>query len=981
MGHIVASFMDELDRETHGDVQADLNSRGLYSTDASMYQIMPYGVFVPKTAEDVQTAVALAAKHHVPILPRTAGSSLAGQAINKALIIDFTKHLNQVLELNVAEKSVRVQAGMVLDHLNDYLRPHGLQFGPDPASSNRAAMGGIVGNNSTGSHSILYGMTADHVLAMNVVLADGSTAEFAPRTTAELANDQQKKGMEGVIYRAINGLVWDPANQEAIRQGTPDHWRRCGGYNIDRLLPEHALEGVHFHPLLPRDPRFNLSKLVCGAEGTLAVMTDVTLSLVDIPTRKAVGVVHFDNRRDALDAVPKILELNPSAVEMLDRLQLQLCKETADYSRLMESFIIGDPNCILTTEFYGETETELAEKLASLETHLVGNVSGVTGVRQILDTETMNKVWKVRKGGLGLLMSIRSDFKPIAFIEDSAVPVEHLGDYVDQIEAFCEELGTEMAYYAHASAGCLHIRPLINTKLVDEVEKMPKITAFAADLLHQYGGAYSSEHGEGRARSWYAREFYGDDLYEIYRQIKQVFDPENLLNPGNIIEATPMTEHLRFGGDYKAKKVDTYLDFSADGGFAEAIEMCNGAGVCRKTSSGSMCPPFMTTRDEIDSTRGRANVLRNTLSGRLPPDQFTGEMAYRAMDLCLSCKACKSECPSSVDMAKIKAEWQAQYYKANGTPLRARIFANIEPISRIASGFFAPVVNWGSNLPLVRRLMSEQIGIGGERDLPQFAFRPFTHWRASRKAPVIAEPLGQVVLFSDTYHTYSYPKVPIAATEVLEAAGYQVQFTKNTDCGRPALSKGLIEKAQTIASQVIAELEPLADQGLSIIFLEPSELSAVTDDYASLLPQDKERIAKIAQHCLSFEQFMSQIGTSGEHRLQFAKRPREVLLHGHCHQKALIGTGPSHALLHIVPDVTVREVDSGCCGMAGSFGYETEHVAISRQIGERKLLPAVREADATTFVVAAGVSCRQQIKDGTKRNALHPAQFLRQALA
>ncbi len=976
-----SNFIQELKRTTLGDVRTDEMSLSLYSTDASLYQVMPLAVFIPTSTQDVQNGVKAAAKYHVPVLPRAAGSSLAGQAVNKALVIDFTKHLNQIVDLDVAAKTVQVQAGMVLDHLNNALRPHQLQFGPDPASSNRAGMGGIVGNNSTGSHSILYGMTADHVISMNVVLADGSTAELGPCDPAELAEHQQRDGLEGEIYRGINGLVWDPENQAIIQKGTPRHWRRCGGYNIDRLLPPHAkTDSLFFHPELPHDERFNLAKLVCGAEGTLAVVTDVTLGLVDVPTQKGLGVVHFDNSRAALDSVPALLELKPSAVEMLDQMQLELCKGSAEYFRMMQSFIIGEPNCVLTVEFYGESDAELEQKLNELEALVAERASGVTGVRKILDEPTMNDVWRVRKGGLGLLMSIRSEYKPVAFIEDSAVPVEHLGDYVDQIEAFCAEIGTEIVYYAHASAGCLHIRPLINAKIAEDIEKLPKITEFAASLLGKYGGAYSSEHGEGRARSWYNKIFYGEELYGVYAQIKGIFDPETLLNPGNIIDSGPMTEHLRFGETYTTAPIETLLDFSADGGFASAIEMCNGAGVCRKTSYGSMCPSFMTTLEEIDSTRGRANVLRNTLSGRLPQEEFTGPMAKSAMDLCLSCKACKSECPSSVDMAKIKAEWQAQYYKEHGTPLRAKIFANIEMISRIASGRVAPIVNWGGNIAPVRWAMARFVGIGGDRSLPRFSDRPFTHWRSGRRTPSVQNPLGRVVLFSDTYHTYSYPDVPIAATELLEAAGYEVQFVDVTDCGRPALSKGLIHKAQGIAQTVLDELEPLAAAGLPIVFLEPSELSAVTDDYLSLLPGQADVITKVAGQCLSLEAFIAGLADSGVHRLDFDDRPCEVLLHGHCHQKALVGTGPSHKLLHMVPNVTVREVDSGCCGMAGSFGYETEHIEISRQMGERVLMPAVRAEPAETYIVAAGVSCRQQIKDGAERTALHPAQFLRSML-
>lgn len=956
----------------------DETSLSLYSTDASLYQVKPHGVFFPKTEADVQTAVSLAAQNKIPILPRTAGSSLAGQAVNHALVLDFTRHFDQILELNVEEKWVRVQSGVVLDHLNAYCRPHGLQFGPDPASSNRAAMGGIVGNNSTGSHSILYGMTADHVLEMTAVLSDGSRVQFGPLTQEELSLRQELDGIEGEIYRKISGLVANPINQQVIQQGTPRHWRRCGGYNIDRLLPA-DVDGVNFHPLLHRDERFNLAKLICGAEGTLAVMTEVKLGLVDVPKKTAVAVIHFDNRRDALDAVPAILEMNPSAVEMLDQMQMRLCREAPNYFRLMQRFIVGEPNCVLTTEFYGGTEGELAEKLNQLDIHLQKRVRGVTAVIKALDPETISAIWQVRKGGLGLLMSIRSDYKPVPFIEDSAVPVEHLGEYVDKIEAFCAQLGTEIVYYAHASAGCLHIRPLINTKIAEDVAKLPQITAFAAELLGEVGGAYSSEHGEGRARSWYGRTFYGHALYTIYEQIKHSFDPNNILNPGMIVDATPMTENLRFGVEYATIPLKTHLDFSADGGFARAIEMCNGAGVCRKIGSGTMCPSFMATRDELDSTRGRANVLRNLMNGR-SPDSLTGDSAKAAMDLCLSCKACKSECPSSVDMAKIKTEWLAHHYEAHGTPFRARLFANIETLSRLASGPQAAFINRLGKLRIVNVAMARMVGIGGQRPLPTFATQPFTHWVRRHKRPSIPNPLGQVVLLSDTFHTYSYPEVAIAAVELLEAAGYEVRVAESKDCGRPALSKGLIKKARRVATAVIDELDDYAKRGVPIIFLEPSEYTAVIDDYVSLVPGQIKQIDRIKAHVLLIEQFLAQIGENGRHRLQFDPSPQTILLHGHCHQKALLGLSASHAALRLLPNVTIMDVDSGCCGMAGSFGYETEHVAISRQIGEQRLLPAVRRAGLSTHIVASGVSCRQQIGSETDRRPLHPAQLLKQQL-
>ncbi len=976
----IHDFLAELQQQTSGRVLTDRPNRLLYSTDASIYQVMPHGVLIPQTIEDVHAAVELAAKHQVPLLPRAGGSSLAGQAVNEALIIDSTRHLDQILELNVEEQWVRVQPGLVLDALNAHLRPHGLQFGPDPASSNRAAIGGIVGNNSTGSHSILYGMTADHVLETTVLLSDGSEAHFKPLTKKELAHYQQKSGREGDIYRQINALVWDPANREIIRRGTPTHWRRCGGYNLARFITDGTID--HY---LKMGKQFNLSNLMVGSEGTLGIIKEVKLNLVKRPRKTAVAIVEFNDLHTALEAVPIILQTNPSAVELLDNLGLTLAQNVPDYARLMRSFLEGQPFCLLITEFYGRSERELQQKIDHLKAHLQQHKVRASAVNAILPPEKQAKVWQLRKAGLGLLMSLRGDYKPVAFIEDTAVPVDHLVDYIPRIEQFCASLGTKMAYYAHASAGCLHIRPLINLKQQDEIDKMPQIQQFVLELLGEYGGALSSEHGDGRARSWLNRQFFGDELYELYSDVKRIFDPENLLNPGNIVHAEPMTQQLRFGADYATMPVKSYLDFSHDHGFAAAVEMCNGAGVCRKRTAGTMCPSFMATRDEKDSTRGRANMLRAALSGQLPEGKLTSPAVYDALDLCLSCKACKAECPSTVDMAKMKTEWLAHYYDEHGIPFRAKFFANIETLSRLASGRLAPLVNWGASLPLVKQGMNKLLGISAERDLPQFAREPFTTWfkkhqRPSKRRPFRGDQIRPtVVLFNDTYNTYNYPQVAIAATEVLEANGMQVLLPGVTDCGRPALSKGLVKQAQATAEKVLDRLYPYAAAGLPIVFLEPSELSAVIDDYAALLPHD-ERVKVVAARCFLFEQFLVHLAEKGELNLVFDQRPRQFLLHGHCHQKALLTTAASHKMLALIPNATITEVDSGCCGMAGSFGYEAEHYDVSLKVGESRLLPAVRAVDPTTIVVAAGVSCREQIHHGASRTAQHPAEVMRQAL-
>ena len=975
----VQACLQALKKRVRGDLRTDQTSRLLYSTDASIYQVMPLAVLLPQSVEDVQAAVEVAAAHGVPLLPRTGGSSLAGQAVNEALVIDMTRHLDQVLAVNPEERWVRVQPGMVLDELNVQLRPYGLQFGPDPASSNRAAMGGIVSNNSTGSHSIRYGMTADHVLAMNVILSDGSAARFAPLTAAELAQVATRPGLEGTLYRQLHALVTDPANQAAIRQGTPRHWRRCGGYNLDRLLPAGGTPPLTFN--WPPDERFNLARLVSGAEGTLAVITEITLNLVPRPTHTALAIVHFDSLHTALSAVPSILQTDPSAVELLDNLGLTMCRQVPEYARLLRTFLAGNPHCVLITEYDGESEAELQARVAHLQRHLQAEKAGATAITPAYSPALQANVWQVRKAGLGLMMSVKGDHKPIPFIEDAAVPVDHLANYVHQVERFCNDLGTNVAYYAHASAGCIHIRPLINTKDARDLAKLPAITRFSVALLGQSGGALSSEHGDGRARSWINEHFFGPDLYRLYQQVKQIFDPHTLLNPGMIVNAAPMTEKLRYGAAYEVIPLREHIDFSHELGYQRAVEMCNGAGVCRKRTAGTMCPSFMVTREEMHSTRGRANMLRAAMPGRLPAGALTSRELYDVMDLCIECKACQAECPSAVDMAKIKVQFLAEYQQEHGVPLRSRLFASIGHISRLASGPAAPLANWSLHNGPARGFMARWLGISRQRALPPFARHSYLDWWRKRPAGDSPNPHApQVVLFNDTFTTYNEPHIAIAATELLEAAGFRVIPSGHLDEGRPAISKGLVPQARAAAQATVARLAPYAAQGLPIIGLEPSSLLTLRDEYLYLLPNDPAG-AQVAAQAVTFEEFIAQQAAAGTLPLTFSSAPCHILLHGHCHQKALVGTGPGRQALSLPPNYNVTEVDSGCCGMAGSFGYEAEHDEISRQMAEQRLLPAVRQADPATVIVAAGVSCRQQIRHGTGRVAHHPAEVLRNALS
>lgn len=951
----------DLQKQTGGTLKTDAYSRTLYSTDASIYRIEPLGVFFPRHTDHIQAAVELAARHKVPVLMRGAGTGLAGQTVNRALVIDTSRHLSNVLEVNREERWARVQPGLVLDHLNAHLKPLGLQYGPDPATSNRATMGGIIGNNSTGSHSIMYGLAVDHIKAMSVVLSDGSTAEFGSVTGAQLDAYRSKPGLEGEIYRKLNDILG--ANRSVIQNGTPVHWRRCGGYNLDRLIAE--------------PDTFNLASLVCGAEGTLAAISDLTVNLVDKPKFTGLGIIHFDDLRPSLEAVPSLLETGPAVIELLDNLGLTMCRQSPEYARQL-TFVEGDPNCILIAEYTGDSPAEVSGKLDALQAHLKRHGIGTACVRAETAARQAN-VWAVRKAGLGLLMSVRGDFKPVPFIEDSAVPVEHLPEYISKLEDFCRNLDVKMIYYAHASAGCLHIRPIMNLKQADQIRKMEKISRAAMEMVAGYDGAWSSEHGDGRARSWLNERFFGPELYGLFRQVKSVFDPHNLMNPGIIVDSGPMTENLRFGADYQVIPLEEHLDFSDDMGFHRAVEMCNGAGVCRK-ESGTMCPSYMVTKDEEHSTRGRANLLRAALSGALPKSELTSHRMYEAMDLCVECKSCKAECPSSVDMTKLKTEFLAHYYRTHRVPLRSLIFGNFALVSRLASGPHAPLVNALMRNGLIRWGMDRFLGIDRRREFPAFVTQPFTAWMKKRKnSPSDDLSRKPVVLFHDPSNTYNHPEVAIAATEVLEAIGFRVISPGHCDCARPMISKGLVKQAKATATRTVAKLAPFANQDIPIVGLEPSSVSALNDDYLYMLPGNPD-VRQVAKMATTFEEFIAGLIDDPDVELPSFAAPANIVLHGHCHQKALVGTSPAHKLLGLLgTDSRVTEIDSGCCGMAGSFGYESEHYDISMQMGERVLLPAIRAADAGSLIMAAGVSCRQQIEHGTGRTALHPAQVLRQS--
>jgi FAD/FMN-containing dehydrogenase/Fe-S oxidoreductase len=950
----IQEFVEALRPEFAGEIRTDTFSRILYSTDASLYQIEPLAVLLPRTRGDVAASVTLAAHHRLPLLPRGSGTSLAGQTVGAAIVLDFSKYMHRILETDLEERRARVEPGVILDQLNAHLLPFGLRFGPDVATSNRATIGGMIGNNSSGSHSILYGITLDHVGAMRVLMSSGEELFFEDLGAAAWDARSGLQSHEGQIYRSVRRLVQE--NREEILARYPKIMRKVGGYNLDSVMGEAG---------------GNLCRLMVGSEGTLGVCTEAVLTLEPEPRAKGLDIVHFSDLISAMEALHAILELQPAAVELIDRMLLDLTRLQPAFARKM-NFVEGNPDAILVVEFFGENSAEVTAKLDRLETRLRADHVGTGFVRAIRPEDQAN-VWAIRKAGLGLLSSMRGDAKPISFVEDTAVDPRHLSEYVRRFQQILQAHNARASFYGHASVGCLHVKPIINVKEAAGIRQMVEISAAVKDLVVEFGGAMSAEHGDGIVRSHYNRELFGDRLYAAFHDLKAAFDPAGMMNPGKIIDSPPMTAHLRRGPDNGPPESSTHLDFEREGGWERAIEQCNGMGVCRKLDSGTMCPSFMATREEEHSTRGRANALRAMLTGAIPPDTNPEAKVMEALDLCLSCKACKTECPTNVDMAKLKFEFLAGYLKRHGTPMRSLVFGNIAALSRLGSAT-APLSNWVMRAPWVRRTVQQWMGIHPDRHAPPFVRRTFRGWL--RHNPPKDRPAGtpKVVLFNDTFINYNEPWVGIAALKVLESTGAQVLIPEVVCCGRPMISKGLLHEAKENARQNVARLVPFVAAGAHIVGCEPSCILTLRDEYPDLL--QTQQAHQVAEKVLSLEEYLCCRLEDGSWQPQFADVPRQVLLHGHCHQKSLVGSGPSLRLLRMAPGFKAEEVDSGCCGMAGAFGYEREHYEISMQIGEMRLFPAIRQAPPEAWIVASGTSCRQQILHATGRKAIHLAEAL-----
>lgn len=952
-----------------GEARFDAFSRTLYSTDASNHLIRPLGVVVPKTENDLYAAVLAAREVGVPLIPRGGGTGLAGQTLGPAVIVDCSKHLNGVITIDPETKTAEVQPGVVCAALNRAAAPLGLQYGPDPASANRATVGGMVGNNATGAHSIRYGMTSDNVDGIDVVLSDGSGATFGPTTMEAGEAAAARDDLEGRIYRAALDLRRNYA--EAIPAHWPRTWRRASGYGLNYLVGYSPSEPPAWYAAPdPYPPRYalNLAPLLCGSEGTLAITRRVRLKLVDKPSHSVVVVLPFDSVTEATERTPALLETEPSAIELLPRTLLERARSVPAYARRL-TFVDDIPEALLIVEYAGADPAALKRAAEPLAAH-----------GRVLETaEAQADLWEVRKAGLGLLMSVPGDSKPITFIEDVAVPVELLSRYVRDVDRILADHKTFGEWYAHASAGCLHLRPMINLKTSEGVEQMRGIAEAVADLVLELGGSLSGEHGDGYSHTAFNERLFGPELTEAFRELKTTFDPDRRLNPGKVVllegdEPPALYKNLRYGGSYSTLPMATHMAHRREGSLAGAVEACTGLGVCRK-EDGVMCPSYQATRDERHLTRGRANALRAAMSGVLPPESLASGQMYEVFDLCLECKGCKAECPTAVDMARVKAEFLAFYQAEHGLPLRSRLFGDIHRWSHWARPV-AGLVNVTAGTRLVRWFQEMLFGVARQRRLPHFVGRSFTS-RYSSMAH--AEPGKPVLLFVDTYSQWNHPEIAEAAAKVLDAAGRTVLVERQqVCCGRPMISKGMLDRAKALARANIDALAPYAHRGIPIVVLEPSCLSALQDEYLEFFPEDPDAAA-LANAASLIETFLTTPDADGQRPievLEFAPDAAPIDVHVHCHAKSLVGSEATVEMLKATGS-PVHEIDSGCCGMAGSFGYEAEHYELSMEIAELKVLPAVRQAEQQGHRVAAhGFSCRTQIRDGAGVEAQHPIELL-----
>ena len=961
-----------------GELFTDDVLRRLYSTDASAYKEMPLAVALPKNNADIIKLIRFARENKTSLIPRTAGTSLAGQVVGSGIVVDVSKYFNRIFEVNKEEQWVRLHPGVVRDDLNKHLAPFGLMFAPETSTANRAMVGGMVGNNSCGSNSIVYGSTREHLLEAKVVLSDGSEAVFGAIGQEELIRRvETNTTLENQVYRKVFDLLNEPGNKEEIEKEFPKASipRRNTGYALDMLLRE--------KPFTESGPDFNLCSLLAGSEGTLAFITELKLHLVPLPPiNRALVCIHFNTIDESLRGNLIALKYNPSACELIDKIILDCTKSNIEQNK-NRFFIQGDPGAILVVEIGRETAEERDRDIAAMIAEL--GLNGLGYHFPVLFGDDMGKIWTLRKAGLGLLSNMPGDAKAVPVIEDTAVDVNELPEYIAEFNEILHKYGLSSVHYAHASTGELHLRPILDLKTADGQKMFRTIAEEIATLVKKYNGSLSGEHGDGRLRGEFIPQMVGQKNYELMERIKDIFDPENILNPGKIVRTPPMDTSLRYSAGQVTKEIDTVLDFSDTLGIVRAAEQCNGSGDCRKThvSGGTMCPSFMATRNEKETTRARANILREMLNSSTKKNPFDHAEIKEVMDLCLSCKGCKSECPSNVDMGKMKAEFTQHYYDANGVPFRSRIVAGFAKASKLAS--IAPgLYNFTIGNPVTAPLIKAILGFAQDRPIPRLSMVTFRDWFEKEFKPTVdpAAAKGSVLMFCDEFTNYNDAEVGATAVKLLDKLGYVVEMPAHEESGRAHLSKGLIRAAKKLAEKNIKLLAGKVSNEKPLLGIEPSTIFSFRDEYIDLTRGEvKDQAREIAKNTFLIDEFLAAEMDKGNIKAeQFTEEKRRIRLHGHCHQKALSSVVPSKKMLSLPKNYEVLMIPSGCCGMAGSFGYEKEHYEVSMKIGELVLFPAVRKEADETIIAAPGTSCRHQIKDGTDRVAMHPVEVLWEAL-
>ncbi len=957
------------------DLRTDELHRRLYATDASIFRELPAGVAYPRNAADIQVLVEYARERGLSLIPRTAGTSLAGQCVGKGIVVDVSRHMTRILEVCPEERWVRVEPGVIRDELNVALKPYGLFFAPNTSTANRCMLGGMVGNNSCGTTSLVYGSTRDHLLALRTVLSDGSEAFFHALTPQKFAEKCRLEQLEGRLYRHIRDRLSQPEVQAEIRTHYPKPaiHRRNTGYAVDLLLRSNVFT--------PGGPDFNFCTLLAGSEGTLAISTEITLNVVPLPEpHDVVLCAHFANLQECLHAVVLAVRHHPTACELMDHLILSCARANREQAR-NSFFVEGEPAAVLMIEFRGSTLQEAQQKAQTLIRDF--RAQGFGYAFPIVPAPQSKRVWELRNAGLGVLSNMPGAAKGIPCIEDTAVAVTDLPAYITEFEELMGRFGQKSVYYAHAGDGELHLRPILNLKDANDRQRLHDIGEAMAHLVKRYGGSLSGEHGDGRVRAEFIPIVLGQKNYELLRDIKHTWDPQGILNPGKIVDAPPMNTSLRYEAGQQDRLLETILDFPE--GILRAAERCNGSGDCRRLdfAGGTMCPSYRATREEKDSTRARANALREFLTRSQQSNPFDHEELYEVMDLCLSCKACASECPSNVDMAAMKAEFLHQYYRTHGTPWRARLFAHIADLYRL--GASAPALtNLALRSPLTAPLLKRLLGIAPKRSMPALGHTTLRQWHQRHEQRLRPKKpyKGLVYLFCDEFTNYTDVEAGIATVRLLWGLGYEVALIEHPESGRAAISKGLLEHARNLAIRQVNVFQNLISEQTPLVGIEPSALLTFRDEYPRLVPPSMRLAAqRLGENALLLEEFLfREAQKSNISADDFTDTPRQIWLHGHCHQKALASIEPTAWVLGLPRGHAVSVIPSGCCGMAGSFGYEREHYDVSMRIGELVLLPAVRALSPDATIAASGTSCRHQILDGTGRTALHPAQVLAQAL-